>query len=109
MKYLIGVILSAAVLAGCSNSKDRIAYDGQFYRVKVSKVDKQRDVFTVSVRDVSKSLEGAIEAGRHAGNSYCVETFGSSHIDWAVGPDTPPEDLVIVDNTLTFQGVCPKR
>lgn len=108
MKQLIPLILSMAVIAGCTDSKNRIAFDGQYFRAKVSKVDGQRDVFTVRIRDVQRSLDGARAAGRHEGISYCVKTYGSSRIDWKVGPDTPPEELQIVDNTLVFEGVCPK-
>jgi hypothetical protein len=102
------VLLALCASAGCTNSKNRLAFDGEYFRIKVAKVDKQRDVFTVTIRDVDRSLDGAREAGRHAGVSYCVETYGSSKINWSVGPDTPPEELRIVDNTLVFQGVCPQ-
>ena len=108
MKLTVAGMVALAVLAGCTDSKNRLAFDGQYFRTKVSKVDKQRDVFTVRIRDVARSLDGAREAGRHAGVSYCVENYGSSKITWAVGPDTPPEELQIVDNTLVFQGVCPQ-
>ena len=103
---IVGAI-AMALLAGCNNRKNQLAFDGQYFRTKVAKVDKQRDVFTVRIRDVSRSLDGAREAGRHAGVSYCVENYGSSKIDWQVGPDTPPEELEIIDDTLMFQGVCP--
>ena len=109
MKKTLTMILMATLVAACGNDDDRIAFDGQYFRMKVKKVDKQRDVFTVQIRDVSRSLDGAREAGRYAGNAYCVETYGSSDIEWTVGPDTPAEELTIVDDTLTFQGVCPKR
>lgn len=109
MKTLSTVlVMGLALLAGCTDSKNRIAFDGQYFRTKVAKVDGERDVFTVRIRDVQRSLEGAREAGRHAGNAYCVENFGSSDIAWSVGPDTPPEQLRITDNTLVFQGVCPQ-
>ena len=100
--------LTLGLLAGCTDSKNQLAFDGQYFRTKVAKVDKQRDVFTVRIRDVARSLDGAREAGRHAGTAYCVENYGSSKINWSVGPDTPPEQLQIVDNTLVFQGVCPQ-
>ncbi|MCX7559429.1 hypothetical protein OS190_07585 [Sulfitobacter sp. F26204] len=100
--------LSLGLLTGCTDSKNQITFDGHYFRTKVAKVDKQRDVFTVRIRDVAQSLEGARAAGRHAGIAYCVENFGSSKIRWSVGPETPPEQLQIVDNTLVFQGVCPQ-
>lgn len=107
-KTILAAVIGACVLAACTDSRNRIPFDGQFFRTKVAKVDKQRGVFTVTIRDVSRSLDGAREAGRHAGNAYCVELFGSSKIAWSVGPDTPPEELTIIDDTLTFQGVCPQ-
>jgi len=108
MKFIIPMILVTGLVAGCEERKNRIPFDGEYFRTKVAKVDGQRAVFTVRVRDVQRSLDGAREAGRHAGVSYCVENFGNSKIDWAPGPDTPPEELQISDNTIVFQGVCPQ-
>ncbi len=108
MKFTVASLVVLGVLAGCTGRDDRLTFDGQYFRTKVSRVDRQRDVFTVRIRDVARSLDGAREAGRHAGNAYCVENYGSSDIDWTVGPDTPPEQLRIADNTLVFQGVCPQ-
>jgi hypothetical protein len=109
MKLMIPFVAAALLLTGCENNDGRIAFDGEFFRTKVKRVDKQLDVFTVNIRDVSRSLEGARQAGHHAGVEYCVENFGSSDIEWTIGPDTPAEQLQIVDNTLVFSGVCPKR
>ena len=109
MVFLSAAIVAGVVVAGCTDSKNRIPFDGQYFRTKVSKVDGQREVSTVRIRDVARSLDGAREAGRHAGNAYCIENFGSSEIAWSVGPDTPPEELRIEDNTLTFAGICPTR
>lgn len=108
MKIVIPLIVAALTVGACTDSKNRIAFDGQYFRTKVAKVDGQRDVFTVRVRDVNRSLDGARAAGRHEGISYCVDTYGSSDIDWTVGPDTPPEELQIIDDTIQFQGVCPQ-
>jgi hypothetical protein len=107
MKILIPALLAALALGGCSNDDDRIAFDGHFYRTKVQKVDRQLDVFTVRVRDVAQSLEGAREAGEYAAIEHCVGLFGSSDIDWAVGPDTPAEALVVENNSFTLAGTCP--
>lgn len=105
---LSAALIAATAIAGCTDNEDRIAFDGQYYRTKLSKVDGQRDVFTVSVRPVSASLEGAREAGRYEATVYCVNAYGDSDIVWAVGPDTPAEALTVVDDTLTFQGRCPQ-
>ena len=107
MKFLIPSLVAVLALTACTNDDDRIAFDGHFFRTKVKKVDRQLDVFTVNIRDVSQSLDGAREAGEFAGIEYCVGLFGSSEIEWEVGPDTPAEELVIQDNTLVFKGKCP--
>lgn len=103
------VALAAGLVAGCANNDDRIAFDGKFFRAKVQKVEKQNDVFTVTVKGVSQSLNGAREAGRYEATDHCIQNYGTSKIIWRVGPDTPPEQLSIVDDTLTFSGRCPQR
>ena len=103
---VILAVVSAGLVAGCVAQKDRVLFDGQYFRAKVSKVNKQRDVFQVTVKDPTKSIDGAREAGRHAAVSYCVRNYGSSDIDWTIGPDT--EQLKVIDNKLTFQGTCPQ-
>ena len=103
---IILAVVSAVMVAGCTAQKDRILFDGKYFSAKVSKVNKQRDVFQVTVKDPAKSIDGAREAGRHAAVSYCVKNYGSSDIEWSIGPDT--EQLTIVDNKLVFQGKCPQ-
>lgn len=95
-------------LAGCADPADRILFDGKYFPTKVSKVDRQRDQITVTVKNVAQSPEGALAAGRYAAVAYCVGTYGSSDIDWAVGPDTDPSQIRITDNTMTFRGTCPQ-
>ncbi len=107
-RLIILALVTTGLVAGCIAQKDRVLFDGKYFGTKVSKVDKQRDVFQVTVNDVTKSIDGAREAGRHAGNSYCVKNYGSSKIDWTVGPDTPPEQLRIVGDKMVFQGTCPQ-
>lgn len=109
MKLLIPIVAAALALTACENKNDRLAFDGQYFRTKVKKVDKQLDVFTVNIRDVSRSLDGAREAGRYAGTVHCVDNFGTSEIEWTVGPETPVEQLRVVDDTLVFSGICPQR
>lgn len=106
--FLPAALVATMAVAGCINREDKIPFDGQYFRSKVSKVDKQFDVFTVSVKPVSASLEGAREAGRYEATSYCVNTFGSSDIIWTAGPDAPEEDLTIENDQLVLQGRCPQ-
>lgn len=107
MKILIPAMAAMLALTACSNDDDRVAFDGHYFRTKVKKVDRQFDVFTVSIRDVSRSLEGARAAGEYAGIEHCVRYFGSSDIEWEVGPETPLENLIIDNNTMIFRGKCP--
>ena len=104
------ILLSVAFLAACGGplSDDAIAFDGQFYRTKIDTDRGSRDEFIVTARPVSASLLGAREAARYEATVYCVNRYGSSAIRWAVGPDSPDEDLTIRDDTLTLQGTCPQ-
>jgi hypothetical protein len=107
MKNWTGVALCVGLFAGCTSSEDRIFFDGQFYTAKLRKVERQLDQFVVTVKPVSKSLDGAREAGRYEAVVHCVNLFGSSDIIWAAGPDAPEDQLNIEKDTLTLQGRCP--
>lgn len=107
MKIWIGVALCAGLLGACTSSEDRILFDGQYFNAKVRKIERQLDVFTVSVKPVSKSLEGALEAGRYEATIHCINSFGSSDIIWTAGPDAPEGQHNIDKDTLTLQGRCP--
>ncbi|MGB3247052.1 MAG: hypothetical protein WBB25_21170 [Sulfitobacter sp.] len=100
--------LGATTLAGCTDSKSRILFDGQYFRAKISKVDKQRDVFVVTVKDPTKSIEGARLAAHHEATSYCVKNFGSSEINWVTDPLDETTQLRIADRQVSFQGRCPQ-
>lgn len=109
MKFGAVALLGAVIMvAGCSDDDDRVRFDGKFFPTKVSKVDGQRDQIVVTVKQVAQSPKGALAAGRYAAVSYCVGLYGSSDIDWIVGPDTDPSQIRITDNTMTFRGTCPQ-
>ena len=103
--------LCLLALAGCNADKDnQTLFDGQQFRTKAKPADRKVTLaaFTVDVKNVSKSLKGARAAGEYAGIRYCVVNYGSSRIDWEVGPETDPETLVIEKDSLTFRGTCLK-
>lgn len=103
--------LCLLALAGCNADKDKqMLFDGQHFRTKAKAVERKTSVaeFTVEIKNVSKSLEGARAAGEYAGIRYCVVNYGSSRIDWEVGPETAPETLTIEKDSLTFRGTCLK-
>ncbi len=107
MKFIVCAFMATVALTGCTSQDDRIAFDGKFFKTKISKVDGQRDVFTLVVKNASQSIDGAREAARYEATVYCVNTYGSSDIMWVVGPDTPSENLRLVGDSLTFSGSCP--
>lgn len=107
MKFWTGLALCGGLIAGCTAADDRVLFDGQFFRTKLRKVERQFDTFTVAVSPVSRSLKGAREAGEYEAVSYCVRQFGSSDVIWAAGPDAPDSDLSITKDTLLLQGKCP--
>jgi len=111
MKRILAVsalLLGATVLGACTDKTKQITYDGQYFRAKASKVDKQRDVFVVNVRDVSRSPKGARQAAYHIGVSFCLDSFGSSDILWVQDPLDDEIPLQVVDDTISIQGRCPQ-
>ena len=96
------------VLSACGPDDDALFFDGFQYNTRVKSERKTREDFIVTARPVSNSLLGAREAARHQAISYCIEQYGSSAIDWVVGPDSPDEELPIDGDTLTLQGTCPQ-
>ncbi|THH38989.1 hypothetical protein E4Z66_05370 [Aliishimia ponticola] len=106
MRLFVGMMVCAVALSACQSRKDQIAFDGQFFRSKLSKVDGDRAQIMVTVKPVSASLEGAREAGRYEATRYCVTTFGNSAVDWVVGPDQAPETYSIENDTLVLRGAC---
>lgn len=107
------LVLSCAALAltaACNQERreDRILYDGIYFKTKVKPVDKKESLahFQVNVDNAGRSVELAREAGRDAGTGYCVRTYGSSKIDWIVGPDTDSSQLPFDKGDLIMSGVC---
>ncbi|WP_290559856.1 hypothetical protein [Aestuariivita sp.] len=106
MKPLILMSLALALVAGCTARDDRVRFDGEVFRGKASHDRDDRRKFTVEVSPVSASLDGAREAGRFEGIKYCINEYGTSNIEWSVGPDTDPAALVIERDRLSFAGMC---
>ena len=99
-------LVSALGLTACSDKDDLIPFDGHIYRAKLSKVDKQRDQFSIEVQPASASLKGAREAGRYEATRYCIANYGSSDIIWVAGPDDAEETLTVSNDRLMLRGAC---
>lgn len=111
-KHSLTAVLAALLLvSACGEAPSRstrVAFDGQYFRAKVKPVNKKTAPaeFTVTVNDVSASIDGAREAGRYEATKFCIQNFGSSRIKWKLGPDTEPQNLRIENDKLTFAGSC---
>lgn len=110
--FLLKAILSLALVVGLAacgqNDKNQAVFDGVAFKTKTSSVDKKTSLadFSATVFGASVSLDGAREAGRYEGTKYCIANYGSSRVDWVIGPDSDPSQLTLVDNAITFRGRC---
>jgi hypothetical protein len=105
----LSVLALLFVLTACSGQDvNDIAFDGILFKAKTAPVDKKvsRADFIATIYGASASLEGAREAARYEGTKYCVTNYGTSDVDWSVGPDSDPARLTIVDGDISFRGRC---
>ena len=117
MTRILTLVLVLATVAGCGRlglggkASSRLdVFDGQIYRGTARAESRSdRQAFAASVRPVSRSFDGAVLAAEYQGIRHCIRYFGTSDIDWIVGPDTPREALRVADDTLTFTGRCVDR
>lgn len=107
MRLGISILVLGCALAACSNESEKIAFDGKYFKTDLDDLDARHE-FQVTASPVSASLLGAKEAARYEATIFCVNEYGSSAIEWVVGPDDPDETLPIANNTLTLQGACPQ-
>ncbi len=106
MRVILISLLAVALIAGCNKRKFQVAFDGQYFRTKTTKVDGDLAQFQIKVSPVSASLDGARAAGRHEAIKYCVENFGLSDATWVAGPDAELANLNIDGDTLLLRGAC---
>jgi hypothetical protein len=109
------VVLLAAVTAvsGCSekfrdsfrSKKDLVTFDGHVYKSKAQKVSREtRDHFEVTVSRANQSLLGARQAGEYEATKYCISEYGTSNVDWLIGPED--ETIIPVDDKIMLEGFC---
>ncbi|MEO1464398.1 MAG: hypothetical protein AAFU82_19190 [Pseudomonadota bacterium] len=100
------LIVAALILTACGQRREQITFDGQAFRANLNRVDGLRDTFTIEVSPASASIEGAREAGRYESTVYCIDQYGTSDVEWVLGPDDPDEELQIENDRLILQGTC---
>jgi hypothetical protein len=104
--WIIAVLAAGLGLTACGKPGERVLFDGHYYPARLTKSGETREQFSVVVRNVAQGLEGAREAGRFEGTTYCVETFGDSAITWQPGYG-PDDGQAITDNgSLVLRGSC---
>ncbi|KUF09082.1 hypothetical protein [Pseudoponticoccus marisrubri] len=114
MRALAVLALVALALPGCDRVRNAFdfgssadpVFDGERYRGQARSEARNRQSFIASASPVSNSLEGAVLAAEHEGIKHCIQYYGTSDIDWEVGPDTPRDALRIDGDTLTLVGTC---
>ncbi|MEN9062479.1 MULTISPECIES: hypothetical protein [Ponticoccus] len=111
MVRVICLLLMVVSVAGCGRlgfgQGSKPLFDGQRYNSTARAVARSdRQNFVATARPVAKSLEGAIAAAEYEGIRHCITFYGTSDIDWRVGPDTPRSSLPITKNTVTLRGSC---
>lgn len=104
----IAVLAAAVAIAGCSKKSERVYFNGNYYPTKARAADRSdRQSFTVAVRRADQGLAGAREAGRYGGKQYCLKNYGTSEIEWTVGPDAPDASLGRSrGSSIVFSGRC---
>ncbi|WP_397543920.1 hypothetical protein [Roseovarius salis] len=103
----VAVLVAGLAAAGCTRKEQRVYFDGNYYPTKARAADRSdRQSFTLSVRRADQGLAGARAAGRHGGKKYCLTHYGTSEIEWTVGPDAPAEALGAGSGRLSMSGRC---
>lgn len=106
-RTLILMVCAAVALSACDRRKkaDEYAFNDVYFLSKADKASKEeRDHVIVRVKKASQNLEGAREAGRYEATKYCIKQYGTSTIEWVIGPET--ETIVPIDDVITLEGYC---
>ena len=106
MKGIVLMLAAVLALAACGDKSKRLYFDGKLYPATAKKEEGARELFVVTVRKADQGLDGAREAGRHAGHKYCIENYGTSNIEWSQGPDAEDGTLVFAGGSLILRGKC---
>jgi hypothetical protein len=101
------MVVTLGWLAGCTEYAERVYFDGRYYPASADRVSRDaRERFTVSVRRVDQGIDGARKAGRHEATRYCIQNFGTSRIDWQLGPEAEAALLRTPSGNLLLKGEC---
>ncbi len=103
----LGALLAVSACGRYAVRSNDPVFDGQRFGAAVKSASRRdRANFTVTVRDVAKSLDGAREAARYEAAKHCLRFFGTSEADWIDDPDAPADALRLENGSLVLSGVC---
>ncbi len=78
------------------------------YRASLKRGDDRRN-FTVRAEAGGVGLAEVRESARFPATRYCIETYGSSDIDWRMDPATQDWAFSRDGQAMLFQGRCTAR
>ena len=107
MRIALVMLMAVLMLGACSEKSKRAYFDGKYYPSKAKHQSREdRKIFTATVRKAAQGLEGARAAALHVGTRYCIENFGTSKIDWIVGPKDDQSAIVSPGGNVVVSGEC---
>ena len=99
---------SFLTLVGCSNplepEENKVSFDGYYFSSKLSRSKLDDRSFDLIVRRANRSLSGAREAGRYEATRFCIKNYGTSDINWVLGPDD--QSIGLTGKVLKLNGQC---
>lgn len=110
---ILMALVALTVVSACGEAfrdsfrskRERVTFEGHSYKAKAQKVSREaRDHFSVTVSRANQSLLGARQAGEYEATKYCIEEYGTSKVDWVIGPEN--ENVIPVDDKITLEGIC---
>ena len=100
------VLTAGTVLAACAERKERVTFNGVFYKAKAKPASDDRQTFSLKVPRVDRGFEGALLAADYEAARYCIKEFGTSELEWFNGPEGDEGTIAVENNTMTFSGRC---
>ena len=106
---IVGLATSSfLMMTGCSNpfelEENKVSFDGYYFSSKLSRSKLDGRSFDLTIRRANRSLLGAREAGRYEATSFCIKNYGTSDINWVLGPDD--QSIGLTGKVLKLSGQC---
>ncbi|WP_420567028.1 hypothetical protein [Thalassovita sp.] len=110
MRFAVLSIVCLGLLAGCGGKsltkRQQVTFDGYSFKASLKALKDDPQMFDVTVRRASQSLEAAEDAGRYEATRHCVTRYGNSNLEWLVVRETDDRDVVVNDDILLLRGRC---